>query len=275
MNVLGEILQSSQKDELYIDKLRESVSGLVLDVAGPQRWNTKEKWIAPIVRSIYYSLTTLSDYQTLGEEYSGLVQTNAHLTLPSKLARIIFILAKSFGTTCIDHILDKIQREDVSGEKEKQIRTFRRFLQIFESVHTCLFYYQGLYYELARRLTGLRYVKVGPQSHHDKSGFRILGHVATLQLFLNIGLGIYKLLKEQNKTSLSESVDIGLSSGVVSSETCSLCLEPLGSRGRPAATSCGHLGCWVCLLEASSITGECPLCRAVCLPNSIIPLQNL
>jgi Pex2 / Pex12 amino terminal region len=42
---------------------------------------------------LYYSLTTLLDYQTLGEEYIGLVQVDNTLkALPSKLVMLQYLL---------------------------------------------------------------------------------------------------------------------------------------------------------------------------------------
>lgn len=91
-----EKLQSSKKDELYIDNSGSPFLAwfwMLLDHKdGTQRKNGLRQLFG---RFTTYSLTTLSDYQTLGEEY-----TTGHLSRPMppyaahKLTRII-ILAKS------------------------------------------------------------------------------------------------------------------------------------------------------------------------------------
>ena len=67
----GEILRAAEKDETYLSSLQQRVTSLGLDLVGPQVW-LRYGWLAePLSRLVYLSLTTLSDIQTLGEEYTG------------------------------------------------------------------------------------------------------------------------------------------------------------------------------------------------------------
>ena len=40
--------------------------------------------------------------------------------------------------------------------------------------------------------------------------------------------------------------------------TCQICMDKIQ---QPAATDCGHVFCYVCILHAVTITSKCPLCR--------------
>jgi len=274
---IGEILRSTQKDDQHIHKIRDDVSGLIVDVLGHGHWAGKESWIEPVIRFAYYSATTLSDYQTLGEEYTGLVQTQGNYVLPSKFKRLIFIIIKSFGGKLIQFVLQFIQRKDVNNEHTRKIEALRTILSWVESINTCLFYYQGLYWEISRRLTGLQYVKIDQQPRNNlRAGFRILGHVSVLHLLLNICIQFYKWSKVQShQQSSPQQRPVLKEDNSGDAERCPLCLDPVGVRGGAAASMCGHLGCWTCLLEAASLSGDCPICRATIKLQQIIPLRNL
>ena len=65
-------------------------------------------------------------------------------------------------------------------------------------------------------------------------------------------------------------VDLNRSSDTMS---CGICKLP---RSHPAISShCGHVFCWKCLYQwTSTVRQECPLCRAACRPQAILPLYR-
>jgi len=273
---IGEILRTSQKDEEYSDRLRSSVNSLGKDIFGAHSWLTKERWVDSVVKFTYYSLTTLADFQTLGEEYTGVIQCTNNIQLPSKLSRFFTILLKSFGPNVFKLCLEKLQiaKPETSG----QIETLKQVVTLLENLHTSIFYFQGLYFEITKRLTGIQYVKTSNIDPANRKAFRVLGYIASINLVVNLAIHLYRFYKRKSNQQIMESDASSTTvenSGINSSYTCAVCLEPVGTRGCAAATFCGHLGCWTCLLETATISRECPLCRTRIIPNKIIPLQNL
>ena len=72
MSDFAEILRSTQKDETVMSQLTNDFStNFLLKIFGPRKWLANKKWIEAFCHFLYLSATTLSDFQTLGEEYTG------------------------------------------------------------------------------------------------------------------------------------------------------------------------------------------------------------
>ena len=298
----GEILRAAEKDESYLSSLQQRVTSLCLELFGPEVW-LRHSWLCePLARLLYLSLTTLSDLQTLGEEYTGLVQLNRQGRLPSKYRRFLMILLHTFGPHLLKYLIknaEKIVRknQNIREDAKKTLLTTISYGEIVSEylsrINVCLFYFHGTFYQLAKRLTGIRYVnfseaEVGAEAEDQtRTSFRLMGSVASAQLVLTLLYGVYKArrLFQTDRTpapvapGVSEvtSPSQGDSSGgsyVRPGERCSLCLDRLGSMGVTTATPCGHLYCWSCLLDSLARQPDCPLCRQVVQPSRIIPCRN-
>ena len=112
----GEILRAAQKDATYLEEVETKVrcfdlnatlhanlarkehkdiiiiidiiliiiiivkvSSLVVSLWGPTLWAQWQRWLGPATSCLYYSLTTLRCCQTLGEEYTEVVQVITHM----------------------------------------------------------------------------------------------------------------------------------------------------------------------------------------------------
>lgn len=131
-----EILRAAQKDESFIAQIRGELSDIVQRLLGKDAAATsysltkfilignrawlKYQWISDLSSVfLYYSLTTLLDNQTLGEEYVGLLQVDSSLrAIPSKL--VLQALTKErvstnnlISETTGSHHLASVWTEDV------------------------------------------------------------------------------------------------------------------------------------------------------------------
>ena len=69
MSNFAEILRSTQKDETVKTQLTNDFSAnFLLKIFGPRKWLAHKKWIEASCHFLYLLVTTLSDFQTLGEE---------------------------------------------------------------------------------------------------------------------------------------------------------------------------------------------------------------
>lgn len=82
-----EIVRSVQKDARYTNELSEDLSD-ILRLTGPRSWikfNMLTKLIADIS---YHGFASMNNLQTLGEEYTGIIQVDAeYKQIPSRLVR--------------------------------------------------------------------------------------------------------------------------------------------------------------------------------------------
>ena len=87
------ILRSIQKDEQYVDVVRNQVNQLIRLVVGPRSWIRWRHEIEAIATFLYYGATTLNGLQTLGEEYVRIVQIEGNqLKMPSLIVSLLYAI---------------------------------------------------------------------------------------------------------------------------------------------------------------------------------------
>lgn len=281
----AEILRSGQKDEGYTELLAHQMDDLVLSLIGPRLWLRWKPWIGASAGFLYHSLTTLFNFQTLGEEYSGLVQVDeSGKRLPGKWRRFLAVTLLSFGPLALEKALLKVERRI---ERDAEIRTeakrdllravaaFRKVLPALHKLNVSLFFLRGIYYHLSKRFAGVRYVSVGSGKQTDSASaapLRLLGYLGVAQVTISL---VHSLVHFRMRLGDDEdekmAVPSSSSSSSLQAAVCPLCLEV---RRRPACTPCGHVFCWACLAKAVSAVGECPVCRNSFPVTKIVPLMN-
>ncbi|KOC65276.1 Peroxisome biogenesis factor 10 [Habropoda laboriosa] len=270
----AEILRSHQRDDDFIKHLREKVVDALQLLA-------KQKGLLPLIHSnipyklIYFFFTSGMGNQTLGEEYTGIVQANldAH-KVPTLFARMLAVILECFGERVLLRLLKRLELS-VNSPDSELTPAAAMFLNSFISkmyttipililVHKGLFYMFGRYYSLGKRAAGVDYAKVYGRRPTDTIswGLRLLGIVTLVQCALkmwrnsNSENDTDKYLKADEKHSKLE---------------CRLCLERMST----TTTPCGHLFCWSCLTDWLNSKPQCPLCREHVVPSRIVHVMNL
>lgn len=288
----AEVLRATQKDEGFLDQLRGAGADIFQWLKGSRELMQWRPVIEACCDMAYYSLTTLSSYQTLGEEYSGIIQIANNNYLPSRKRRMCMILVHTWGPLLYCRLVPLLEKQlrDVSiwSKLSSPLGSLSFVLTLLQRYHVALFYLDGRFYHLAKRLANVQYVLVRPWMVDTESlyGFRLLAYITACHVTLTILHRLYSHTLKQGKVTKSEASTDSEGHVVTSSETsgdavtsshclpslrCSLCLD---RRRNSSATWCGHLFCWECIIEWLQTKSQCPLCREEVLPSQIIPLVN-
>lgn len=287
------VLRATQKDASFVQQLNSAVADVVHRTAGASAWLQHHGTVTLATDLLYAALTTLSLRQTLGEEYTGLLQVNASRTgLPSVLSRycsvffhccgpLVFTLSQRLLQTSLrSGWLSTFLRPELSATLLRHAATVRYAATFIQQAHLAVFYLQGIYYHLAKRLAGIRHVAVRRWLNDPSSSgsLRLLGRLLLLQMTVQLLHRLYNKLQRRGKGDPDVPGDGGQEDNTATnvyvspSSQCSLCLC---ARVQPTLCTCGHVFCWRCVHTALRTAGHhCPLCRFPVEPRQLVPLVN-
>jgi len=301
-----EIIRQNQQDDYFQGYLKSKVVD-ALEIFTPWLINYRlisrnEDIIKMITGLLYYSLTTLRSTQTLGEEYSKLAQYNPNYkgvtwqNYPNitKTRKVMFVLFASVFPVISERVIKKIYNSlkqrfavELRGHAflkivVKNLPDYDSFVQSLFKLHLAIFFIEGAYLQISKRITSIKYVYTRKPQDHGLS-FHNVGRLMILQIAIEFIKFFYKCYKSYAKKKGREAAQKGGRSerketrqstwiNTDESKTCPLCFDP---RKNSACTPCGHLFCWDCIMKNCLIKEECPQCRKTCKPNKIIQIRNM
>ncbi|KAL6439727.1 hypothetical protein ACFW04_004052 [Cataglyphis niger] len=269
----AEILRAHQRDDDFVKHLRQKLSEILQNVGVHRTLFQCIQSDIPL-KLVYFVFTSGMGNQTLGEEYTGIVQANLEARkVPTLTVRILAAIMECLGEKMLLKLLGQCQayvNHPHSQLTPTAITFFNTFLSKLRTMipiivlfHKGIFYISGRYYSLGRRIAGLDYTKVYGSRPVDTIswGLRLLG-IATL---------IQCVLRTWQCSTKQDTTIINASNTKCISHSCQLCLEATAT----TATLCGHLFCWTCLSEWLRVKPQCPYCREYVPPSRIIHIMNL
>lgn len=279
----AEILRSSQKDELAVGKLQKLCEDVVLSLLGPRLLIKYKSVIQRIGQLLYFGNTTLLGLQTLGEEYTGILQVDdTFQSVPSLLTRVLMILLQCYGTELFILFINELekntkQNQELDSELKKKILRWLALMKILlpsvTLLHKTLFYCSCGTYHFSKRVTGVNYVLIRYWLKDRKSlfGFRVLAIISAINFILHTWQSVSDYYKKDPESTSSDEIETFTTYGMASVKKCIMCLNRLRN---PTATMCGHVYCWTCIAEWVQNQDKCPVCREVVQPSRLIPLHN-
>ncbi|KAK8203042.1 Pex12 amino terminal region-domain-containing protein [Phyllosticta capitalensis] len=278
-----DIIRSHQKDAYFSAVLLEQLSSLLRKLRGARvahAWTTETKTLAEL---LYLGLTTFVGNRTLGEEYCDIVQVeDDSLRLPSVVRRAAYIFASVLVPYGLGRVLPalrrrlrtkleaRIRRAAKRDAKEKggsgttttasnnsrlslglqkyllsNLDTITSPAPVY-AVSLAVFYFSGAYYQIGKRLVGLRYVftrRIEPGE--QRVGYEVLGVLLVLQLAVQGYLHAHSTLSvvanagaaAGGSAALDHGVEVSLNAADYSANNALLFETPSPGSSSPSSQS--------------------------------------
>lgn len=81
---VADVLRLSQRDEIFLQDVENQMHTL-FKLMGARNYHKMRKIIPRVANVWYYLMTSLGNFQTLGEEYTGTVRVTKDGYVPSKM----------------------------------------------------------------------------------------------------------------------------------------------------------------------------------------------
>ncbi|KAJ3877529.1 Pex12 amino terminal region-domain-containing protein [Lentinula edodes] len=307
----AQIIRAHQRDLYHVSLLREQVENTARSWLGTRTLTRWDKEVELLVKLMYHGLTTGRATQTLGEEYTDIWQHSATVP-PSRLTRAALVLLPSVPAYILSRFVN-INR--VSARLATLLIYLPFVLETLTDINIAVFYIRGVYYDVFRRILGVRHISSLPENPHIRPpSYSLLGVLIAVRLIYRLIMfarskSSSALLEEKGKRVVQVSSDretylddrpVSQMLDVVDPESepakpaeedartmldvASLppavrasrtCTLCLEERTDTCSTECGHLFCWSCIIGWGREKAECPLCRQSLDPTRLLPIYNL
>ncbi|KZT67612.1 hypothetical protein DAEQUDRAFT_728840 [Daedalea quercina L-15889] len=303
-----QIIRSHQRDFFQVSALREQADGVLRAWLGTRWLSRWDKEVELCTKLLYFGLTVGRACQTLGEEYTDIwIHSNGSGDIPSRHARAALVLLPILPSYIISRWSPHLPP---TARIIPLVRRVPMVLEVLAEVNLTIFYFRGIYYDLAKRTLGVRYISATPHDPNTRSpSYSFLGILLAVRLIHRFVSFLRPITDtaSKGKRPVDDNEEVHIDDRAVSAmiarvdadeaplttaeedertvldfseipatvrgnRNCTLCLE---ERTATTSTECGHLFCWDCIVGWGREKAECPLCRQSLSLTSLLPIYNL
>lgn len=236
-----DIIRSNQKDAYFQGVLLEQLSDILRQALGARFTHNYTSEIRTLADLLYHGLTTFVGNRTLGEEYCDIVHVE-HDThrLPAVAKRSGYIITTILVPYGLNKVLPALRRrikvsletslrqspQKPASKTSKWMRNTKKYL--LENVDTitspsplyavslAVFYFSGAYYQIGKRIWGLRYIftrRVEPSD--QRVGYEVLGVLLVLQLAVQGYMHAHQTVSSSSTPELANAGTVSGGTAVV------------------------------------------------------------
>lgn len=228
-----DIIRSNQKDTYFQGTLHEQLSSIIRRLYGVRfahKYNSEARTFTEL---LYLGLTTVIGNRTLGEEYCDILHiSDDTLRFPAVGRRAGYILSAillpyaltkllpAFRTRLRSRLEANLRRRHATKDQQNTFPTrFQTYLLTHLSTITSpspiyaltltIFYFNGSFYHLSKRLFGLRYIftrRIPPSE--QRVGYEVLGVLLVLQMVVQGWLHVNSTFSSQGSSVISDAGSI-------------------------------------------------------------------
>jgi hypothetical protein len=276
------LLRSLQTDEHYSKKLQDQLQTALTLVRGGRFVSQYEDAISVAAEAAYYYCTLVVTGQTLGDEYMELLPVVGTSGRPLRWV-VLHVLMRALIPLIMRRLASRMLPDASPSTVVHHVNLF----------HTGIFFLFGAYPSIAHRLSNVRYLALRQPSQNELTPtgdvrrvtvYTLLGVLLVVQqaiLFAKwyrarraasraAGRGGAGQPSSTAPVAQADEAEDGVDRG-----RCTLCLC---DRRMPAATRCGHIFCWECIMRwfesSQQASPICPNCRQPASAQSVVLLAN-
>lgn len=283
-----DVLRAQQKDGVHVQALRDALFDAVRAVCGSGAALRVQRACDTGAAALYALLAAvLPRAQTLGEEYCALAPAPAAAPARRALALLLGAALAPVAATARAH--PPLRAPRGPGRRAAAAALLRRAVAAAVWAHAALLYAgRARTADVAHAALGVDTVALRPVAAGSSSSggggcgaLRLLAGLAALRVVATVP-GIVRDLWAVLRGGAEDDEDDGVGCRMDEEDDdedeaaavprCTLCLGP---RRDAAATGCGHVFCWACVVRALATAPECPLCRAHQTPEDVVRVYNV